>query len=105
MIEPYIRDIAPDLIIVSAGFDAAEGDPLGGMRLSPACFGASWQLLRMLMRHNAPTGLLQTLHMHKFLKQYKSRVMFVSLEKGSACAWPNATTSQALHELFYARSH
>ena len=52
MIEPYIRDLAPDLIIVSAGFDAAEGDPLGGMRLLPACFGASWQLLRMLMRHN-----------------------------------------------------
>ena len=49
VIEPYIRDIAPDLIIVSAGFDAAEGDPLGGMRLSPACFGASRQLVRKLM--------------------------------------------------------
>lgn len=49
VIEPYIRDIAPDLIIVSAGFDAAEGDPLGGMRLSPAC-SVRW-LLHVLMRH------------------------------------------------------
>lgn len=40
VIEPYIRELAPDLIIVSAGFDAAEGDLLGGMRLSPACYGA-----------------------------------------------------------------
>jgi hypothetical protein len=40
VIEPYIRELAPDLIIVSAGFDAAKGDLLGGMRLSPACYGA-----------------------------------------------------------------
>jgi histone deacetylase 6 len=26
----------PDLVLVSAGFDAAEGDPLGAMRVSPA---------------------------------------------------------------------
>ncbi|KAK9831428.1 hypothetical protein WJX81_004006 [Elliptochloris bilobata] len=39
VIEPYIRELVPDLIIVSAGFDAAEGDLLGGMRLSPACYG------------------------------------------------------------------
>jgi len=27
---PIASEFAPDLLIVSAGFDAAEGDPLGG---------------------------------------------------------------------------
>ena len=33
---PVARAFQPDLVLVSAGFDAAEGDPLGGMKLSPA---------------------------------------------------------------------
>ena len=35
---PVLRQFEPDLIIVSAGFDAHERDPLGGMRLSTAAF-------------------------------------------------------------------
>jgi len=35
VIEPVVRSFAPDLIIIAAGYDAAEGDPLGGMMLSP----------------------------------------------------------------------
>lgn len=30
LILPIAYEFAPDLVIVSAGFDAAEGDPLGG---------------------------------------------------------------------------
>jgi acetoin utilization deacetylase AcuC-like enzyme len=36
---PIARQFAPDLVLVSAGFDAAEGDPLGSMRISPAGYG------------------------------------------------------------------
>ncbi len=32
---PIARDFRPDLVLVSAGFDAAQGDPLGAMRVSP----------------------------------------------------------------------
>ena len=39
MLEPVIRAYAPELIIVSAGFDAVQGDPLGGMNLTPQVFG------------------------------------------------------------------
>ena len=39
VLEPVIAAYAPDLIIVSAGFDAVIGDPLGGMNLSPELFG------------------------------------------------------------------
>ena len=35
---PLVRAWRPDLVIVSAGFDAHAADPLGGMRLSSAGF-------------------------------------------------------------------
>lgn len=36
---PRVRDFAPDLILISAGFDAHERDPLGGLRLRETDFG------------------------------------------------------------------
>lgn len=41
IVMPIARDFAPDLVLVSAGFDAAVGHaaPLGGYLVSPACFG------------------------------------------------------------------
>lgn len=38
---PIATDFAPDIVLVSAGFDAAAGHaaPLGGYLVSPACFG------------------------------------------------------------------
>jgi acetoin utilization deacetylase AcuC-like enzyme len=43
---PVLRQFEPDLILVSAGFDAHDRDPLGGMRLSTAAFGAMTLELR-----------------------------------------------------------
>jgi acetoin utilization deacetylase AcuC-like enzyme len=43
---PVLLQFAPDFIIVSAGFDAHERDPLGGMRLSAGAFGAMTADLR-----------------------------------------------------------
>jgi len=39
-VEPAVRDFAPDLLLVSAGFDAHADDPLGQMELSEAGFEA-----------------------------------------------------------------
>jgi acetoin utilization deacetylase AcuC-like enzyme len=36
---PVLREFEPDLILVSAGYDAHAADPLGGMALESACFG------------------------------------------------------------------
>ena len=36
---PVAREFDPDLVIVAAGFDAAEGDPLGECHVTPECFG------------------------------------------------------------------
>jgi histone deacetylase 6 len=45
---PIARRFAPDFVLVSCGFDAAEGDPLGGMRVSPAGYAAMTEHLRKL---------------------------------------------------------
>ena len=37
-VEPAIKRFAPDILLVSAGFDAGEGDLLGSMRVTPGGF-------------------------------------------------------------------
>jgi acetoin utilization deacetylase AcuC-like enzyme len=39
VVYPVLRQFRPELILLSAGFDALEDDPLGGMRLSAEQFG------------------------------------------------------------------
>ncbi|XKL65443.1 hypothetical protein PGB90_008863 [Kerria lacca] len=50
IVMPIARDYVPDIILVSAGFDAAFGHPppLGGYKVSPACFGFMTQQLTQL---------------------------------------------------------
>ena len=39
LILPIAREFSPDVILVSSGFDAADGhaNPLGGYKVTPAC--------------------------------------------------------------------
>jgi acetoin utilization deacetylase AcuC-like enzyme len=46
VVVPVLRQYAPDLLLVSAGFDAHERDPLAGMRLTSAAFAAMTMELR-----------------------------------------------------------
>ena len=43
---PIIREFAPDLIIISAGFDSAKGDPLGEISVTPVGYAWMTQGLR-----------------------------------------------------------
>ena len=55
ILEPIASEFAPDLVLVSAGFDAAEGDPLGSMRISPAGYAAmTSRLLSLSERARRP---------------------------------------------------
>jgi acetoin utilization deacetylase AcuC-like enzyme len=38
-VEPAIKRFQPDLLLISAGFDAGEGDLIGSMRVTPQGFG------------------------------------------------------------------
>ncbi len=46
IVVPVLRQFEPDLVIVSAGFDAHADDPLGGMRLTTGAFAAMTADLR-----------------------------------------------------------
>ena len=51
---PIAYEFNPDLIIVSAGFDAADGDPIGECRVTPECFAHMTSMLKAV----APLVLL-----------------------------------------------
>eukprot|EP01084_Bolivina_argentea_P095260 171285_1 len=42
---PICQEFNPDIIVISAGFDACIGDPLGGMNVTPPCYGLLTRLL------------------------------------------------------------
>jgi acetoin utilization deacetylase AcuC-like enzyme len=46
VVVPVLRQFKPDLLLVSAGFDAHEDDPLAGMRLTAGAFAAMTAELR-----------------------------------------------------------
>ena len=54
VIVPIAKEFDPSLVILSAGFDAAEGDPLGKMKVSLGCFA---QMTKEVMSI-APDGKL-----------------------------------------------
>jgi histone deacetylase 6 len=49
---PVARSLEPTCVLVSAGFDAAEGDPLGGCKVTPEGFG----LLTSRLVHRVPSA-------------------------------------------------
>lgn len=48
IVMPIAQEFDPDLVIVSAGFDAAAGDELGGCFVSPACYSHMTHMLMSL---------------------------------------------------------
>ncbi len=48
VVMPIATEFDPDLVIVSAGFDAAEGDELGGCFVTPACYAHMTHMLMSL---------------------------------------------------------
>lgn len=46
VVMPAAEEFKPDLVLVSAGFDSAAGDPLGGLKVSPE--GFNWMTHRLL---------------------------------------------------------
>lgn len=52
VVMPIAKDFDPDIVLVSAGFDAADGhpSPLGGYKVSAACFAQMTKQLMLLAR-------------------------------------------------------
>ena len=58
---PAIASFRPDLVLISAGFDAFEHDPLAGMRVTHAGFAAMAQRLRAIADRHAAGRLVAVL--------------------------------------------
>ncbi len=58
---PAASDFKPDLVIVSAGFDSREGDPLGGFRLTDPDFRELTLLIREIADRHAGGRVLSVL--------------------------------------------
>jgi acetoin utilization deacetylase AcuC-like enzyme len=57
IVEPAARGYRPDLILISAGYDAHRDDPLGGLRLETSSFGTMASRVRALGEElGAPVG-------------------------------------------------
>ncbi|XP_058873078.1 LOW QUALITY PROTEIN: histone deacetylase 6 [Acipenser ruthenus] len=48
VVMPIAYQFDPELVLVSAGFDAARGDPLGGCHVTPECYGHMTHMLQAL---------------------------------------------------------
>jgi len=54
LIMPIAHEFAPDMVVISAGYDAASGDPIGGCHLTPEAFAHMASMLQSV----APTVAL-----------------------------------------------
>jgi len=61
VIEPVLRSFAPQLVLVSAGFDAHVRDPLAGMRMTTAGYGLLTRVLLRVAAESAGGRLLAVL--------------------------------------------
>ncbi len=58
---PLLQDYKPELLLISAGFDAHEGDPLAGMRVTTNGFAQMSRLVCEAARHVGVRGIFSTL--------------------------------------------
>lgn len=52
IVMPMGREFKPDLVVISAGFDAADGDTIGQCHVSPSCYGHMTHMLKSLANGN-----------------------------------------------------
>ena len=61
---------APDLVLVSAGFDAVRGDELGEYEVTPSCFAKMTEMLCTLAKGRVVMAL-EVRHLEKrFLEEF-----------------------------------
>ena len=94
VIAPALRQFKPDLLLVSAGFDAHERDPLGGMRLTAGGFAAMTMELRRVAEECCEGRMaLVTEGGYDFLRLTESLravVSVLSLDRAAAPDWPTS---------------
>ncbi len=83
---PEIRHYRPDLLIISAGFDAHEDDPLAQMQVSTNCYREMTRLVRQAMREINGGKILSVLeggyHHHNLADSVQAHLEALVEEEG-----------------------
>jgi acetoin utilization deacetylase AcuC-like enzyme len=101
IVVPVLRQFEPDLILVSAGFDAHERDPLGGMRLTTAAFAAMTLDLRGVAEECCRGRIVSITEGGYDLQALGSSldgVIAAHAGKGSPAQWPSSSVSPSRGE-------
>lgn len=81
---PIAAAFAPQAVLVSAGFDAAEGDPLGGCRLTPHGYG------KMTVRPRAAACCMSLMTSARLWRQHAGWLPSHAQRRWQACVvWPS----------------
>jgi acetoin utilization deacetylase AcuC-like enzyme len=108
IVVPVLREFEPDLVLVSAGFDAHANDPLGGMRLSAAAFAAMTADLRSVAEECCRGRIVAVTEGGYDLEGLGTsldRAIAVLHEAPSAAVWPSSgiASSRGQHAVSTAR--
>jgi acetoin utilization deacetylase AcuC-like enzyme len=94
---PVVRQFDPDLLLISAGFDAHERDPLGGMRVTSPAFAAMTAALRQEAESLCDGRIVAVTEGGYDLRALGECMRHVievfSAEKAPRAAWPSATVA------------
>ncbi len=92
VILPALREFRPDVILVSAGFDAHERDPLGGMRVTTAAFAAMTADLRNVADECCGGRLAAVTEggydLHALAESLRAVVSVLGTKASDASLWP-----------------
>lgn len=95
VVVPVLTRFAPDLILVSAGFDAHERDPLAGMRLRTEAFAAMTADLRRVADTSCAGRLVAVTEggydLRALADSMKTVVGVLAAETITDLSWPEAT--------------
>ncbi|HUR34624.1 MAG TPA: histone deacetylase [Vicinamibacterales bacterium] len=99
VVEPVLRQFGPDIVLVSAGFDAHERDPLGGMRLTTPAFAAMTAALRRVAEEQCAGRLVAVTEGGYDLRALgecmRAVVEVLSRQEAPAVQWPASPVASA----------
>jgi acetoin utilization deacetylase AcuC-like enzyme len=99
VIVPVLRQFGPDIVLVSAGFDAHERDPLAGMRLSTGAFAAMTAELRAVADEHCEGRLVLVTeggYDIRALTESLRAVVSTLSDQAPPAAWSTASTDSAV---------
>jgi acetoin utilization deacetylase AcuC-like enzyme len=95
---PVLKQFDPDLLLVSAGFDAHERDPLGGMRLTSDAFAAMTAQLRAVAEDCCEGRLVLVTEggydFRALAESLRGVVGVLASETAPSARWPAAAATQ-----------